>query len=80
MINEVPILVFDDSVKERVIKSLGFSRNEDSKLVDENDKVVTTQEFESIKESEFGGVLKSSKIPIRKEESELVKYFISCNK
>ena len=79
MINEVPILVFDDSVKERVIKSLGFSRNEDSKLVDENDKVVTTQEFESIKESEFGGVLKSSKIPIRKEESELVKYFISCN-
>ena len=79
MINEVPILVFDDSVKERVIKSLGFSRNEDSKLVDENDKVVTTQEFESIKESEFGGVLKSSKIPIKKEESELVKYFISCN-
>ena len=51
MINEVPILVFDDSVKERVIKSLGFSRNEDSKLVDENDKVVTTQEFESIKEA-----------------------------
>ncbi|MAG02466.1 hypothetical protein CMI42_03955 [Candidatus Pacearchaeota archaeon] len=79
MINEIPILVFDDSVKERVIKSLGFSRNEDSKLVDENDKVVTTQEFESIKESEFGGVLKSSKIPIKKEESELVKYFISCN-
>ncbi len=72
-----PIVVFDGSVKSKVIRSLGFRKNKDSKLVDANGKLATTQCYESITSDDFGGVLQGSKIPIKNNDSELVKYFIS---
>jgi hypothetical protein len=74
---EKPIIVFNDSVKPKVIKALGFKTDKKSRLLDRNGKVVTSQSFESITSKEFGGMLQGSKIPIKKKESELVKYFIS---
>ncbi|HIG92844.1 TPA: hypothetical protein HA242_03340 [Candidatus Woesearchaeota archaeon] len=70
------VLVFDDSVKERIIKSLGFSLNEKEELMDTRGKIATSQDFKPIYSKEFGGLLRGSKIPIRKKESELVKYFL----
>ena len=72
-----PILIFDNSVKSKVISSLGFKENEESKLVDSNGKLATSQDFESITSDEFGGVLQGSKVPIKNNDSELVKYFVS---
>ena len=72
-----PIIVFDNSIKSKVISSLGFEENEDSKLVENNGKLATSQDFESISSDEFGGVLQGSKIPIKNKDTELVKYFIS---
>jgi len=72
-----PVIIFDDSVKLRMIKALGFKIDDSSKLVTNNGKLVTSQNFESITSDEFGGVLQGSKIPIKNKDSELVKYFIS---
>ena len=72
-----PIIIFDDSVKSKLVSSLGFNKNAESNLVDNNGKIATSQDFESISFDEFGGVLKGSKIAIRKRDSELVRYFIS---
>ncbi len=72
-----PIIVFDESVKSKVIKSLGFKKDKESKLIDNDGKLATSQDFETISSNEFGGVLQGSKIPIKNKESELVKYFIS---
>ncbi len=72
-----PIIVFDDSIKSKVINALGFKENKESKLVDCNGKLATSQDFESITSDEFGGILQGSKIPIKNKDSELVKYFIS---
>ena len=72
-----PIIVFDNSVKSRVINSLGYKENEEFKLVENNGKLATSQDFESISSDEFGGVLQGSKIPIKNKDTELVKYFIS---
>ncbi len=72
-----PIIIFDDSVKSKLVNSLGFKKNAESNLVDNNGKIATSQDFESISFDEFGGVLKGSKIAIRKRDSELVRYFIS---
>ena len=74
---EKPIIVFDDSVKSKVIKALGYTENENSELVDKKGKVVTSQNFEKISSDEFGGVLSGSRIPIKNNESELVKFFVS---
>ncbi len=78
-IEETPILIFDSSVMDKVLKSLGLRKDEESKLIDEEGKVITSQDFESITYDEFGGMLKGSKIPIKNKESELVEYFISKN-
>ena len=75
----IPILIFDESSKERVIKSLGFNKNKESQLIDKENKVLINQDFEPIKLEEFGGILKGSKIPIKKDKTELVKYFINKN-
>ncbi|MDI6641790.1 MAG: hypothetical protein QME68_05715 [Elusimicrobiota bacterium] len=72
-----PLVVFDDSSKGRMLKALALRKNERSELVDEENKVLTNQDFETIKINEFGGILRGSKIPIKKDKSELVKYFIS---
>ncbi len=71
------IIVFDNSVKSKVISALGFKKDEESRLVSANGKLATSQDFESITPEEFGGVLQGSKIPIKNKDSELVKYFIS---
>jgi len=70
-----PILVFDDSVKERITEALGYSKTENNELISKNGKFATSQEFEIIKFEEFGGMLQGSKIAIKKEDSELVKFF-----
>lgn len=72
-----PVIIFDDSVKSKVVNSLGFKKDADSKLLDKNGKIATSQDFESISFDEFGGILKGSKIAIKKKDSELVRYFIS---
>ena len=72
-----PIIVFNDSVKSKVITSLGFKEDSESKLVDSGGKLATSQDFESITSNEFGGVLQGTKIPIKNKDTELVKYFIS---
>jgi len=74
---EKPIIIFDDSVKSKVLNALGFKVDEESRLITENGKLATSQDFESITSDEFGGVLQGSKIPIKNKDSELVKYFIS---
>jgi len=76
----IPVLVFDDSLKDKVMRALGFSKGRDSELVDEKGRTVTSQDYDSISYEEFGGVLRGSKVPIKKEESELVKYFVSENR
>lgn len=72
-----PLIIFDDTIKNRVINSLGFKKNEASQLIDNGGKITTSQDFESITYDEFGGILNGSKIAIKKKDSELVKYFIS---
>ena len=71
-----PVIIFDESIKYRIIDSLGFKADEEAKLVDSDGKLATSQEFETISFDEFGGVLQGSKIPIKNEDSELLKYFI----
>ena len=72
----VPVLIFDDSSKDKVLKSLGFD-SEDSCLVDEDGLIQTDSQFEKISAEDFGGVLQGSKIVIRKDFSEIVRYFAS---
>lgn len=74
--NEMPILIFDDSSKDKVLETLGFSQ-EDSHLIDEEGLIQTNQQFEEISEENFGGILQGSKIFIKKDPSEIVKYFAS---
>ena len=74
---EKPVIVFDDSIKPKIIKSLGFKEDKESRLIQGDGKLATSQDYESINSSDFGGVLQGSKIPIRNNNSELVKYFIS---
>ena len=80
MDSQEPVLLFDDSIKNRIIKSLGFTTNEKEELIDIRGKVATSQDFKPIDSKDFGGVLRGSKIPIIKKESELVKYFLSERK
>lgn len=71
------VIVFDNSIKTRIISALGFKEGENNQLIDNDGKLVTSQDFESISSKEFGGILQRSKIPIKNKDSELVKYFIS---
>ena len=77
MNNKEPMLVFDDSVKTKIIDALGFKKNQNCELTDKKGKIATSQDFESITYDEFWGILMGSKIPIKNKESELAKYFIS---
>ena len=74
---EKNILVFDNSVKSKMIVALGFEEDDKSRLVNSDGKLATSHDFESITADEFGGVLQGSKIPIKNKDSEIVKYFIS---
>ena len=71
------IIVFDNSSRDLILKVLDLRKNEKSELIDEEGKILTNQEFESIKAEELGGILQGSKIPIKKSKSELVKYFVN---
>jgi len=75
--NEDILLTFDNSVREKVTASLGFNQNDKGELIGADKKVITNQDLEPIKLDEFGGVLKGSKIAIKKKDTELVKYFVS---
>ena len=77
MTEEDPILAFEDSSKERLLKALGLSVTSEGLIVDGKNKVLTNQEYEQITFGEFGGVLKGSKVPIKKQQRELVKYFVN---
>jgi len=72
--NETLLVVFDDSSKKKLIKSLGFKKVGDA-LIDEKGMIQTNNQFEIVSEKEFGGVLKGSKVIIKKESSELARYF-----
>jgi len=76
MYNKDEIFVFDESTKRSILNLLDIQSNEEGYLVDNEDKVLTDQDFEPLDETEFGGILKGSKIPIRKDRAELVKYFV----
>ncbi len=76
MVNDDCMLIFDESSKKRILSSLGISTNDEFELIDEDNKVLTNQDFESIKLNEFGGILVGSKIPIKNDRTELVKYFL----
>lgn len=71
------ILIFDDSSKERILNSLGISKTEDSELVNEKNKVLTNADLEPVRFCEFGGILRSSKLLIKKDKSELIRYFVN---
>ena len=70
----MPLLIFDESSKGEILNSLGF-KEEDSFLVDDEGLIQIDQQFETVSSEEFGGVLQGSKIIIRKDPSEIVKYF-----
>jgi hypothetical protein len=70
------ILTFDDGAKGRVLSVLGLKSGKDKNLVDDNNKLLTDQEFNPINSVEFGGLLQGSKVAIRKDRSELAKYFV----
>lgn len=70
------LITFDESVKAKVLQSLGISKNKDGFLIDNNSKVLTNSNFEVIEESNFGGILQGSKIAITKDRTELARYFL----
>lgn len=76
MNENTPIIVFDESAKKKLLVSLGFSVNQNKEIVDKDNKILTNTDYEPINLDEFGGILRGSKIPIKKEKSELVRYFI----
>lgn len=75
-----PIIVFDDSVKDKLINSLGLQENKDGFLEDSNGKIITDQDFDPLSIKDFGGILKGSKLAIKNDIVELAKYFISSDK
>lgn len=77
MATEQPILVFDDTSKSKLFKALGLKRGSEGQLVDSNNQSLVDQDFETIKYSDFGGILQGSKIPISKKTESIIKYFSS---
>ena len=70
-----PVLVFDDSSKKEIIMALGLIEDKESRLVDEKGLIQTNQDFQVVHSNELGGVLKGSKIIIKKDVADLVTYF-----
>lgn len=71
-----PILSFDDNSKDEIISSLGLKTDKNGYLSDEKGRILTDQDLEPLKKEEFGGILKGSKIAIKKDKAALIKYFI----
>ena len=77
MAEKLPVLIFDNSSKDDILDALDYTTNTVSELVNNEGKIVTNQDFESITSDNFGGVLKGSKIPIKNNDRDLVEYFTS---
>ena len=73
--SEFPIVVFEDSSKDKILNLLGLKK-EDSNILDNNNQVIINSEYEPVEIDEFGGILIGSKRAIKKDSIELVKYFL----
>lgn len=76
MEEDFPMIVFDDSSKKEIFEALGL-KQEDEHLVDEEGSIQTNDQIEIIKSNEFGGVLKGSKVMIKKDSLDLARYFLN---
>jgi hypothetical protein len=70
------VVAFDNSSQNKIVSALGLSTDKKGQLVDDKNRVLTNQDFEPIKSAEFGGVLRGSKVAIKRDNAELVKYFV----
>ncbi|VVB81636.1 Uncharacterised protein [uncultured archaeon] len=77
MEKEDAILVFDEPAKARILKALDLKPNAKQELADKENKILTNAEYESIHIQEFGGILRGSKIAIKKDKTDLVRYFVT---
>ena len=68
-------ITFDNDSRDFVLNSIGITKNKRS-LIDIDKPIVSLVDNKAIKEKEFGGVLKWSKVFIRKDTSELVQFFL----
>ncbi|MBT6690452.1 hypothetical protein HN903_02375 [archaeon] len=68
-------ITFDNDSRDFVLNSIGITKNKRS-LIDIDKPIVSLVDNKAIKEKEFGGVLKGSKVFIRKDTSELVQFFL----
>lgn len=71
---DAPLIIFDNSSKEEILDSLGF-KEKDGELIDDEGLIQTNDQIEIVKSKEFGGVLRGSKRVIKKDSSELARYF-----
>ncbi len=79
-LTETPIITFDEQNKDRVLSSLGFKEDKRGRLVNEKGTLLTDLDFEPVLAKDFGGALRGSKVIVKKDKSDLVKYFISKKK
>ena len=68
-------ITFDNDSRDFVLNSIGITKNKRS-LIDIDKPIVSLVDNKAIKEKEFGGVRKGSKVFIRKDTSELVQFFL----
>lgn len=71
------IIIFDNSSKEKILELLGIKTNEENELVELDGRIMTNTEQEPISLKDFGGILKGSRIAIKKDRDELVRYFVN---
>lgn len=76
MENKAPILLFDEASKTKILNLIGLEEK-DSILIDEEGLIQTDQQYEEVSAKDFGGMLIGSKIVIKKESSDLVRYFLN---
>ena len=75
-----PIIVFDESIKSKVISSLGFKKDKESNLIDNNGKLAISQLFEQREEQinkEVEKLCEKTK-QIAKTEMNLFKFELLC--
>ena len=68
-------ITFDDDSRDFILDSIGINKNKKN-LIDIDKPILSKVDNKVIKEKEFGGVLKGSKVFIRKDTSELVHFFL----
>jgi len=70
------VITFDDFSRREIFDALDLKK-EGNCLVDSEGFTQTNDQFEVISPGEFGGVLRGSKVMIKKEPSEVSRYFAS---